>query len=143
MTNLQAAVGLAQLERLDEFVDRKRRMGARYSKQLSEVESFQLPLAGTDYADNVYWVYGIVLHDDFRMDALSAMSHLAEQGIGTRPFFYPMHRQPVLRKLGIVGDERLPVSERLAERGFYVPSGMALRNEQIDFVCQKLLEMAT
>ena len=59
-TNLQAAVGLAQLERLDEFVGKKRRMGSYYTEKLREIDGLILPLEKTDYADNIYWVYGIV-----------------------------------------------------------------------------------
>lgn len=134
MTNLQAALGLAQLERLDEFVARKRRMGARYDALFAGLGGVQLPLARTAYADNIYWVYGIVLDDDVPLDAALAMRRLGQEGIGTRPFFCPMNRQPVLQRLGLFEGEQHPVSERLYERGFYVPSGLALTEEQIDEV---------
>lgn len=130
MTNLQAAVGLAQLERLDELVEHKRRMGARYTELLAGVPGLQLPLPATDYADNIYWVYGIVLKDDVPFDAEEAMRRLAARGIGTRPFFWPMHEQPVLSRMGLFRGERYPVAERLARRGFYLPSGMALSEAQ-------------
>src|SRR5690606_29302707 len=68
-TNLQAAVGLAQLERLDEFVARKRAMGALYTRLLQPENRFQLPLAQAGYADNIYWVYGIVLDESCGFDA--------------------------------------------------------------------------
>lgn len=132
MTNLQAALGVAQLERLDEFVSIKRRMGARYTELLAGTPGIQLPLAGTDYADNVYWVYGLVLDDGVAMDAGEAMRRLAKHGIGTRPFFWPMHEQPVFRKMGLFADERHPVAERIGRRGFYIPSGMALSGPQIE-----------
>lgn len=136
MTNLQAAVGLAQLERLDEFVARKRRMGARYAQALAGLPGVQLPLASTGYADNVYWVYGLVLDPARGIDAKSAMHRLAAEGIGCRPFFAPMHRQPVLRRMGLFRDDRHPVAERLREFGFYLPSGLALDEAQIDRVCE-------
>lgn len=131
MTNLQAAVGLAQLERLDEFVDRKRRMGVLYSQLLADVAGIQLPLPETDYAQNIYWVYGLVLDDDVSFDARDAMARLGDMGVGSRPFFWPMHEQPVLKKMGLFTDERYPVAERIARRGFYIPSGIALTEEQI------------
>lgn len=132
MTNLQAALGLAQLERLDEFVTRKRVMGKRYTGLLADCAGLQLPLAGTCYAENVYWVFGIVLNDEAPFDAKEAMGRLVEEKIGTRPFFWPMHEQPVFRKMGLFGGESYPVAERIARRGFYLPSGVALRGEQID-----------
>jgi len=132
MTSMQAALGLAQLERLDEFVARKRHMGALYQELLGDIEGVNLPLASTDYAQNIYWVFGIVLDASRAMTGAEVMKRLAEQGVGCRPFFYPMHQQPVLQSMGAVtGNEACPVAEGLYERGFYIPSGMALTEEQI------------
>jgi perosamine synthetase len=88
----------------------------------------------TTYAENIYWVFGIVLNDEVPYDAAEAMKKLGAEGIGTRPFFWPMHEQPVFHKMNLFLDERYPVAERLARRGFYLPSGMALKPEQIDIV---------
>ena len=132
MTNLQAALGLAQLEQLDGFVQRKRRMGARYTERLAGTPGLRLPLASTPCADNIYWVYTVVLDDAVPADARQLMKLLADRGIGTRPFFWPMHEQPVLRKMGLFDGESHPVSERIARRGFYIPSGLALTDAQID-----------
>lgn len=140
MTNLQAALGLAQLERLDEFVGLKRRMGRQYSELLSGVPCIQLPLSATGYAENIYWVYGLVLDDALDFDASEAMSRLGERGIGTRPFFWPMHEQPVFKKIGLFDVDKHPVAERLARRGFYIPSGLALTDEQIARVADSLIE---
>lgn len=131
LSNLQAAVGVAQLERLDKSVATKRRMGARYTELLAGTRGIQLPLASTPYADNIYWVYGLVLEDEVPFDAKEAMARLARLGIGTRPFFWPMHEQPVFRRMGLFGGESHPAAERIARRGFYIPSGMALSDEQI------------
>ena len=131
MTNMQAALGVAQLERLDEFVSRKKAMGRMYSELLADVSGIQLPLAELPYSKNIYWVYGIVLDDDLRFDAAEAMRRFGERGIGTRPFFWPMHEQPVFRKMGLFQGVSCPVSERMARRGFYLPSGMALTESQI------------
>lgn len=141
MTNMQAALGLAQLERLDEFVQRKRRMGRRYSELLAKLPNVQLPLANTDYAENIYWVYGLLLNDEFDMTAEEAMRRLAEKGVGTRPFFCPMHMQPVLQRMGLFEGERYPVAERLYREGFYIPSGMALTDAQIEKVAQAVSEV--
>ncbi|MGD9952810.1 MAG: DegT/DnrJ/EryC1/StrS family aminotransferase [Burkholderiales bacterium] len=132
MTNLQAALGLAQLERLDQALAIKRRMGARYTNLLQGTRRLQLPVARMPYADNVYWVYGVVLEDDVPFDAREAMARLGKAGIGTRPFFWPMHEQPVFRRMGLFEGERHPVAERIARRGFYLPSGLALTEEQIE-----------
>jgi perosamine synthetase len=132
MTNLQAALGLAQLERLEDFVACKRAMGQRYTFLLRDIDGLQLPLDRTEYAENIYWVYGLVLDDAIHFDAEEAMKRLAFAGIGTRPFFWPMHEQPVFNRMGLFAGERYPVAERLARRGFYIPSGMALSDGQIE-----------
>ncbi len=132
MTNLQAALGLAQLERLEQFVIKKRAMGTLYTKLLSELSDWiQLPTVSTEYAHNIYWVYTIVLKDNISHNAESIMQKLATLGIGTRPFFYPMHLQPVLKNHGLFINEHYPVAEKIAERGFYIPSGLALTEENI------------
>lgn len=138
MSNVQAAIGVAQLERLDRFVDQKRQMGNRYSELLAEIPGIDLPLSQTDYADNIYWVYGLVLQDQVPCAAEEVMRRLAAQKIGTRPFFWCMHEQPVFRKMNLFEHESCPVAEKLARRGFYVPSGLALTDEQMQRVATTL-----
>ncbi|MCM2333251.1 MAG: DegT/DnrJ/EryC1/StrS aminotransferase family protein [Anaeromyxobacteraceae bacterium] len=130
MTNLQAAVGVAQLERLDEFLERKRELGRRYRAALGGVRGIEVAPERTAYAENLNWVFGLVLDERVPFDAAEAMRRLAALGVGTRPFFYPLHRQPFFgdRFAGL----SLPVSERLGERGLYLPSGLALTDAQVD-----------
>ena len=141
MTNMQAALGVAQLERLDQFVARKRAMGAYYQTQLVGLTGIQLPQTETTYAKNIYWVFGLVLADDVPFDAKEAMSRLGKLGVGTRPFFWPMHEQPVLHKMGLLHNERHPVAERIARRGFYIPSGLALTEVQMIDVAAAVREV--
>ena len=132
MTNLQAALGVAQLERLDEFVARKRRMGQRYRQCLEGLDGLEIPPHETAYSTNIYWVFGLVLADQVSFDASEAMARLGNAGVGTRPFFWPMHEQPVFQRMGLFEGERYPVAERIARRGFYLPSGMALTTVQLE-----------
>jgi perosamine synthetase len=127
MTNLQAALGCAQLEQLDLHVRRKREIGALYNELLEGVAEIQKPLPRTEYADNIYWVYGIVMN----CLADRTVARLGDLGIGTRPFFWPMHEQPVFQRLGLFGNECYPVSERIGRNGFYLPSGLGLQNAEI------------
>jgi len=142
MSNLQAALGVAQLERLDRFIMLKRSMGARYDSLFAGCDALQLPLAKTAYADNIYWVYGVVLGDEVAIDAAGMMGRLAARGIATRPFFWPMHEQPVFRRMGIGAEScgSYRVAERLARRGFYLPSGLALTDRQIDEVAAAVVK---
>lgn len=141
MTNMQAAIGVAQLEKLAGTVARKRRIGARYRELLGDIRGLQLPVDRTEYAESLYWVYGVVLDDSVPFDAAAAMKMLQERGVGTRPFFWPMHEQPVFRRMGMFEGERHPVAERIARRGFYLPSGVALRDEQMDAVARAVHEI--
>jgi perosamine synthetase len=142
LTNLQAAVGLAQLERLPWSVKKKRQIGAFYNARLSGIEELERPPSKTEYADNIYWVYGMVLADEVPFDADEMRSRLADSGVGSRPFFWGMHEQPVLRRMGLFAGEHYPVTERIARRGFYVPSGLGITEEQqsrvVDAVRQAL-----
>ncbi len=141
MTNIQAGLGLAQLERLDEFVLIKRAMGQLYNSLLSGIADIQLPLQGTEYANNIYWVYGIVINKNKGMNADEAIKMLHKKGIGCRPFFYPMHMQPVLKNLGYFKNESYPVAENLSSQGFYIPSGLGLKKDQIKRVSEAVWEV--
>jgi perosamine synthetase len=138
MTNLQAALGLAQLERLDEFLEKKRYIGSQYTSMLSDIPGLKLPVPFTEYADNIYWVYGLVLENSVMYDAHTLITNLAKHGVGSRPFFYPMHQQPVLRQLGLFENESHPISENLYKRGLYIPSGLSLTDSQITRVVSVL-----
>jgi perosamine synthetase len=138
MCNLQAALGVAQLEKLGRTIARKMEIGRQYAALLSGVSQVELPLVAVPEAENVYWVYGIVLSDDVPFDAFEAQARLAKFGIDTRPFFWCMHEQPVLKRMGLFQDERHPHAERIARRGFYLPTGMDLTPAQIEAIVETL-----
>jgi perosamine synthetase len=141
MTNLQAALGLAQLERLEEFVMRKRSMGKKYTELLAKVPGIHLPIPQTHYAENIYWVYGLVLTEEIPYDAEEAMLRLQQRKVGTRPFFWCIHEQPVFLRMGLFEGIVCPVAEKISRRGFYIPSGMALTHEQIETVGELVVEV--
>jgi len=136
MTNIQAALGLAQLEHVEEFVRRRRAHAAYYNAQLGTIGGIQTPVEKSDVATNVYWMYGILL-DPGRAGFGSGefASRLRELGVDTRPFFRPMHAQAAYTK--VYGKHRgdFPVSKDLSERGLYLPSGSGLSEEDLKFVC--------
>ncbi len=133
-TNLQAAVGLAQLERLDEFVARKRAMGKYYTERLRDIDGLILPIEKRDYADYIYRVYCGIFGLFIEVDNKAIQKLLAEEGIGSRTFFWCMHEQPVYQKQGLFADETYLNAEYLARKGFYIPSGLALTREQMERV---------
>jgi perosamine synthetase len=140
MTNLQAALALAQLEKIDEHIKIKRQNAADYTQMLADIASIKLPVE-KEWAKNVYWMYGIELRDGAKMDNGELALKLKDKGVATRPFFIGMHEQPVFHKMGLFKNERYPVAERLARKGLYLPSGLALRKEQLETVCRALHEI--
>ena len=131
MCNIQAAIGLAQLERLDESIELKRWIGQYYQRLLADIAQIQLPVDTLDYAENVYWVFGIVIKEDVPLDAEELAKELAGLGVQTRPFFWPMHEQPVLKAMGLFKGEAYPVAERIARKGLYLPCGLGLTEPEI------------
>ncbi|MFZ3059416.1 MAG: DegT/DnrJ/EryC1/StrS family aminotransferase [Candidatus Methanoperedens sp.] len=140
MTNLQAAIGVAQLERVEEFISIKRSLGEYYRKRLSTIPGvrFQVEMP---YARSVYWMYSIELDESFGVNAETMMAGLKEKGIGTRPFFMGLHAQPVLREMGLFRGEDYPNTEKAYKQGLYLPSGMTLTRSQIDIVCNAIEEI--
>ncbi len=138
MTNLQAAIGLAQLEKLEYHIFLKKKIGDLYQQKLKNIKNIQLPLEKTDYAENIYWVFGIVISKDFQFSNLNIIEELNKKGIGARPFFYSLHKQPIFSKMKLSFGGSFPVSENLSEKGFYIPSGLGLKLNQIDRVVKEM-----
>lgn len=138
MTNLQAALGLAQLEQINNFISIKREMGSFYQDQLSflKEKGYQLPLSTTDFAENIYWVFGLLAPNEQEKEKI--VYYLTENKIGTRPFFWAIHEQPVFKNKGLFKDESYPVAEKLARNGFYLPSGLGLNDADKQVVVNKL-----
>ena len=139
LTNLQAALGLAQVDRIAEIVERKRAMGKAYTRRLSEVDGLELQVEQA-WSHSVYWMYGVLVRETTGVDAAELAARLSEQGIETRPFFLGMHEQPVLQQRGLFEGESYPVTERLARQGLYLPSGLGLTESQIERVCEAVRE---
>lgn len=141
MTNVQAAIGLAQCERMQQKIQRKREIGEWYNMLLKNDADLTLPVEAP-WAKNVYWMYGVVLKKSFGCSRDTLMERLKKEGVETRAFFYPLHRQPVFqnqedaRYPDISG--RYPVSEWLGQDGLYLPSGLNLTQEQVEEVVEIL-----
>ncbi|NQE05711.1 Aspartate aminotransferase [ANME-1 cluster archaeon GoMg1] len=135
MTNLQAAVGVAQLKKLDEFVEKKRKIAKRYSEELKDLEEKELITLHPEmpWAKCVYWMYCILIEDKFGMSRDELMKRLEENGIDTRPFFYPVHVMPPYKN-----NEGYPVAEEISRKGINLPSGVSLKEEEIKFICNEI-----
>jgi perosamine synthetase len=138
MTNVAAAIGLAQLEKAGWHIARRREIAAHYAQHLGSLPSITLQPEKT-WARNVYWMTSVVLDEGLPISRDEVMARLAEAGIETRPFFYPMHTLPMYRDL--VRGQTFPVAERLAARGLNLPSSATLSEEDVDFVCDQLIQI--
>ncbi|MGE5124114.1 MAG: DegT/DnrJ/EryC1/StrS family aminotransferase [Acidobacteriaceae bacterium] len=140
LTNLQAAIGLAQIERMPKTIEKKRWMGESYTRRLKAIPGIRLPVEES-WARQVYWMYGMVLDESTGLSAAEFSNKMTERGIETRPFFLGMHEQPVFTRQGMFKGEKYPVAERIARQGLYLPSGVTLTEEQLGEVCQAVEEI--
>jgi len=134
MTNLQAAIGVAQLKKLDEFIEKKRQIAKWYAEELKELEEKELVKLHPEmeWAKCVYWMYSILIEDKAKISRNEAMKRLEKIGIETRPFFVPMHLLPMYNS-----GERLPIAEDLANKGINLPSSVALDKSQVTLIIQE------
>ena len=129
LTNIQAALGLAQLERIDDFIEKKRKIAQTYNRLLGDLKGITLSPEAS-WCKNVFWMYSVIVEDGFGLSRNELMNRLSENGIETRPFFVCMHKQPPY-----ASNLELPVAERLSARGINLPSSVNLKEEEIEFVC--------
>lgn len=122
MPAVAAGLGLSQVQRLDQNVSLQRSRGIHYQELLSSFHKIQLPPDSHRGSQNIYWVFGFVLSPETRMTAREFMAELDRRGIGSRPFFFPLHKQPALENYGWEGQPTLPISEKLGDQGLYIPS---------------------
>jgi perosamine synthetase len=141
LTAMQAALGLSQLGRMNQLLAHKQEIGRHYHELLQDVEELTLPLPSYRGSDNVYWVFGVVLASDSPLSAREIMESLRRRGIGTRPFFFPLHQQPVLEDFGISRQDSLPISEWLGKQGFYIPNGADSTPETREYVAEQIREI--
>lgn len=130
LTNIQAAIGLAQLEKLDKTIEIKRKNVQLYNSLLKDIKGITLPIEES-WAKNVYWLYSILIEKDYKLKRDELMLKLKNEGIETRPFFIPLHKMPYMDE-GL----KLPIAEKTSEKGVSLPSSTKLTKEQIEKVCE-------
>jgi len=140
MTNVQAAIGLGQMEKIDSFLKKKIENAQLYNSLLRNIPGIILPVE-RDYVKNSYWMYGIRFDERFGITKEEIKKILYEKGIDTRDFFTGMNEQPVFKRMGLQIGEEFPVSVKWALSGLYLPSGLNLKEEDIKYICWALKEI--
>ena len=142
MTNLQAAVGFGQLKNINRIIKRKREIGNRYISILKNCEKIFIQPQKLKYAKNIFWVFGILLKKNTKISRDIIVRKLSYFNIQTRNFFYPMHRQKIFMKMKIFKkNSKFINADYLSKNGFYLPSGLAISNKEIDYVGKTLLNI--
>lgn len=137
MTDIQAAIAYAQFEKLDKTIEKRKYIGNYYRELLKDIPA-GISVKKTEYAENHYWAFGIVINDDVNISATEAMSFLQAKNIGTRPFFYPMDKQPVFEKMGLSDKIDRPIASMLYKKGFYIPMGMNLTEDKLEYIASNV-----
>ncbi|HUW96882.1 MAG TPA: DegT/DnrJ/EryC1/StrS family aminotransferase, partial [Anaerolineae bacterium] len=136
LTNIAAAIGLAQLEKADWHIGRRREIAAQYALHLKSSPDIRLQ-PEKSWARHAYWMTSVVLDEHSPVPKDMIVARLADAGVETRPFFHPMHTLPMYRELA--EGRSFPVAEQLAARGINLPSSATLSDEDVAFVCDELV----
>ena len=140
-TNIQASLGLNQLKRIDKIVKKKHEIGNYYFKHFKDIKNVILQPNKLSYCKNIYWVFGIVIKKNNKNNIKEIIKKLTSNNIGTRPFFWPMHKQDAFKKKGYFKNINLPNSEFISKNGFYLPSGLGLTLKELKFVKDTVLSV--
>jgi perosamine synthetase len=136
MTNLQAALGVAQLSKIEKFIEKKRRIARLYAEELSSIEGVTLH-PEMPWAKCVYWLYSILLNEKVGVTRDQLMEKLAMEGIETRNLFYPLHEMPLYQRYANLSYH---ASSAVSRRGLSLPSSVKLNEEDIIYITRKIKE---
>ena len=136
LTNLQAAIGVAQFERLEDFVSAKRRIAKAYNEVLCNSPYFQIPAEDSDTI-NSYWLYTCLISLSAPFDRDELMSYLNTMGVETRPVFYPLHIMPPYTDFG--REEDLGCSRHISQCGISLPSSVNLTEVEVAYICNSII----
>jgi perosamine synthetase len=140
LSSLQCALAQSQLRRIDKIINKRRFIGNFYQEAFKGIQGVQLPISKTTYSENDYWVFGVVLDDENR-SRREVVESLSSLGIGTRPFFWPLHQQPVLSLFGLDHQPSLPTSEKIGRQGFYIPNGLGMTQSELEYVVEHVTKV--
>lgn len=137
LDELSAALGLAQVRRIDELLTKRAQVAAWYNQRLADIELIERPFIASTTTRMSWFVYVVRIQTPASRDAV--MHSLAEAGIPSRPYFTPIHLQPFYRESFGFAPGDFPVTERLGETSLALPFSGVMTEEQVDYVCEQLL----
>ncbi len=139
LSNIQAAIGCGQLKNISWILKRKREIGQRYTSLLRGNKKIYIQPLKNSFSTNIYWVFGVVIRPFVKIKRDEVIKKLLKNKIQTRTFFYPMHKQKIFRKMKIFSkNTHFPNADYLSKNGFYLPSGLGIKNFEIDYICRIL-----
>tara|TARA_Y100000590_G_scaffold8025_1_gene10120 strand:+ start:9494 stop:10642 length:1149 start_codon:yes stop_codon:yes gene_type:complete len=142
MANIQAAMGCGQIKNISWIIKRKREIGLRYNSLLKSNNKIFIQPTKFKYSKNIFWVFGVLIKKNAKISRDKVMKKLLNKKIQTRSFFYPMHKQKIFKKMKIFSrKDKYPNSVLLSNNGFYLPSGLGIKNEEIDYVAKTLTKI--
>ncbi len=140
-TNIQATLGLSQLKRVNRIIKKKFEIGNYYYRHLKNIKNIIIQPNKLSYCKNIYWVFGIVIKKNSKISIGKVLKKLSAQNIGTRPFFWPMHKQDIFKKKFNFKNLKLPNSEFISKNGFYIPSGLGISLKELKYVKDTLINI--
>jgi len=139
LTNVQAAIGCGQLKNISWIIKRKREIGRRYHSLLQSNDKVIIQPTKNYFSKNIYWVFGVLIKSNIKIKKEKIVKMLLKKNIQTRNFFLPMHKQKIFKKMNIFSKkEKFSNAEYLSRNGFYLPSGLGIKNYQIDYIAKTL-----
>ena len=139
LTNVQAAIGCGQLKNISWIIKRKREIGKKYYNLLKNNNKIIIQPLKNNFSKNIFWVFGILIKPNKKIKRNNLINKLLNSNIQTRPFFYPMHKQKIFKKMKLFSKkENYPNAEYLSRNGLYLPSGIGIKNYEIDYICKKV-----
>ena len=137
MSNIQATLGLNQLKRINSIIKKRHLVGRKYYELLKNNNNIFIQRPFNSYSKNIYWVIAILIKNKLlKINAKIAMKKLNGLGIGTRPFFWPIHKQRTLKKYKFYNSKNFKNSEYISNYGFYLPTSLDLTNGEIEYICK-------
>ena len=142
LSSIQAALGISQIDRIEEYLQNRNKVAQRYRENLNSVPGLKWQSLENKGSRNIFWVNGVLFDGARYGTAQEVALKLSEVGVETRPFFYPLHLQPVLVKYNFAPSS-LPITEYISNHGIYLPGGNTLSLKSVDLICDRVISCFT